>query len=231
MVALAPWARGTVGLEQVDGSDKVALYRAPGSPARYFSPAEARPVASDAEARARMAAPDFSMGRTALIHNLELPVTAGAAGEVEVVEQSPTRVRLRVTRADPGWLVAIQTSYPGWTATVDGKRARLERADFAYTAVEVGPGTHEIVLRYLPRSLRYGMIITGEALVLMVIWLATARRRTSRARRDRNPWDPSKAPPLGEADEPVLVDDLGLDAGPDPSEYQRPTRRPRAPTA
>ena len=99
-----------------------------------------------------------------------------------------------MTRADPGWLVAIQTSYPGWTATVDGKRADVERADYAFTAVAVDAGTHEVVLRYRPRSVRYGMIVTAEALVLMVIWLATSRPRTPRARRARIPWDPTKAP-------------------------------------
>ncbi len=194
VLALAPWAQGVSGLEQVDGNDAVALFRAPGSPARYFSPADARPVADDDEARRILASPDFAMSRTVLVDDGEA-ATTGTVGTVELLEQQATEVRLRVTRADPGWLVAIQTSYPGWTATVDGKRADVERADYAFTAVEVGAGTHEVVLRYRPRSVRYGLIVTVEALVLMVIWLATARPRTPRARRARIPWDPTKAPP------------------------------------
>ncbi len=196
-LAFAPWAQGMSGLEQVEGNDKVALFRAPGSPARYFSPAEARPVASDDEARKLLLEPGFSMARTALVHDLAAgaPATSGSEGQVEVLEQGPTKVRLKVTRADPGWMVAIQTSFPGWTATVDGKSTKLHRADYAFTAVPVGAGTHEVVLRYRPVSVRYGMIVTGEALVLMVIWLATARPRTPRARRERIPWDPTKQRP------------------------------------
>ncbi len=194
VLALAPWAQGLSGLEQVDGNDAVALFRAPGTPGRYFSPADARPVADDDEARRILASPDFAMAQTVLVDDDEA-ATAGTVGTVELLEQQATKVRLRVTRSDPGWLVAIQTSYPGWTATVDGKRADVERADYAFTAVEVGAGTHEVVLRYRPKSLRYGMIVTAEALVLMVIWLATARPRTPRARRARIPWDPTKAPP------------------------------------
>ena len=67
VLAFAPWALGTSDLVQVDGNDKVALFRAPSSPARYFSPAEARPVADDDEARRILASPEFSMARTVLI--------------------------------------------------------------------------------------------------------------------------------------------------------------------
>jgi hypothetical protein len=200
VLAFAPWALGTSDLVQVDGNDKVALFRAPSSPARYFSPAEGRPVADDDEARRILASPEFSMARTVLIDDDEggggggVAATSGTPGTVEVVEQRATKVVLRVSRADPGWLVAIQTSFPGWTATVDGKRADVVRADYAFTAVPVDAGTHEVVLRYRPRSVRYGLIVTAEALVLMVIWLATSRPRTPRARRERIPWDPTKAP-------------------------------------
>ncbi|MEA2717698.1 MAG: hypothetical protein QOI99_2015, partial [Actinomycetota bacterium] len=191
VVAFATWAQGTSGLEQVDGSDTVALFRAPASPARFFSPPDARPVGSDDEARRLLVDPAFVMARTALVHD-PVPATAGSPGQVEVLEQRATEVRLQVTRTDPGWLVAIQTSYPGWIATVDGRRAKVERADYAFTAVAVGAGTHQVVLRYHPVSVRYGMIVTGEALALLVIWLATARPRTPRARRARVPWDPTK---------------------------------------
>ena len=195
VVAYVPWSQGISGLEQVDGNDQVALFRAPASPARYFSPAEARPVTSDAEARRLLVDPGFVMGRTVLVHDDAVAATSGAAGQVEVLEQRATEIRLRVTRADPGWLVAIQTWFPGWTASVDGKRTDLERADYAFSAVAVGAGTHDVVLRYRPVSVRYGMIVTGEAVALMVIWLATARTRTPRARRARIPWDASKLPP------------------------------------
>jgi hypothetical protein len=211
VLAFAPWALGTSDLVQVDGNDKVALFRAPSSPARYFSPAEARPVADDDEARRILASPEFSMSRTVLIDDEDgggggVAATSGTAGTVEVIEQRATRIVLRVSRADPGWLVAIQTSFPGWTATVDGKRTGVERADYAFTAVAVGAGTHEVILRYRPRSVRYGMIVTAEALVLMVIWLATSRPRTRRARRDRIPWDPTKAPREPEPEPPLPPD-------------------------
>ncbi|MEA2827098.1 MAG: hypothetical protein QOG43_1537 [Actinomycetota bacterium] len=216
VLALAPWAQGVVGLEQVDGNDQIALFRAPGSPARYFSPAESRPVAGDDEARRILASPDFSMARTVLVADDAVAATSGTPGTVDLVEQRATKVVVRVTRADPGWLVAIQTSYPGWTATVDGKNAPVERADYAFTAVAVGAGTHEVVLRYRPRSVRYGMIVTAEALVLMVVWLATSRPRTPRARRERIPWDRTKARPAAEPAEPAVVE-----GPPEPADWPR----------
>ena len=76
VVAYAPWALGTSDLVQVDGNDKVALFRAPSSPARYFSPAEGRPVADDDEARRILASPEFAMARTVLIDDDDGDVVA-----------------------------------------------------------------------------------------------------------------------------------------------------------
>ena len=115
-----------------------------------------------------------------------------------MLSQRATEVRLKVDRDSPGWLVARQTWFPGWTATVNGNAAEVARADMAFTAVAVPGGMSEVVLRYRPASVRYGLLISVASLVGLVVWVGaaaagvsdSARRRARRERRGRPPPEP-----------------------------------------
>ena len=162
-----------VALEPVRTEGGVTVYRVVGSPPRWFSPAEARPVASDAEALAALAGEGFDPDRTVLLHarpGAVLPATGGGAGTVRLVSESPTRVRLQVDRRGPGWVVARQTRFPGWEATVNGRAVATTRADVAFTAVPVGAGTSTVELRYRPASVTVGLLVSaGAALACAVV--------------------------------------------------------------
>ncbi len=66
VLALAPWAQGVVGLEQVDGNDEVALFRAPGEPGAVLL---ARRVPAGGERRGGPAHP----GVARLLHGPHRP--------------------------------------------------------------------------------------------------------------------------------------------------------------
>ena len=66
-----------------------------------------------------------------------------AAGRVRV--DGPVLEATVVAPRD-GLAVILDPFYPGWTATVDGKPAPILRADFAFQAVPVSAGTHELRL-------------------------------------------------------------------------------------
>jgi hypothetical protein len=150
----------------------VGLFRVRGSPAKYFSPPEARVVGQDAEAVAVIDGRDFDPARTVLLDG-GVP-SSGAAGEVTVRREAPTEIGLDVRRDTPGYLVALQASYPGWEATVNGRPAVMRRADTAFVAVPVGAGTSHVVLRYRPSSVRLGLVLTGISLVVLLAVVAYA---------------------------------------------------------
>jgi hypothetical protein len=103
--------------------------------------------------------------------------TGAPDGQVELVEETATRVRLRVTQHEPAWLVAMQTYYPGWVARIDGQPAELVRANIGFTAVAVEAGVHEVELAYEPASVRLGLAISAGALLLVLATLVLAGRR------------------------------------------------------
>ncbi|MCE9593158.1 MAG: YfhO family protein [Planctomycetes bacterium] len=94
-----------------------------------------------------------------------------------VLERNASSVRLEVERDEPGWLVACQTYFPGWKATVDGREARVLCANHAFQAVEVPAGKSVVELRYEPDSFRRGVFAALGALVVGLAWWAVTRSR------------------------------------------------------
>ena len=170
---------GVDGLTPAWTSGRVRLYRVTGSPPRYFSPAEARPAGSDGEALRALERSSFDPSGTVLLH-APVPARRSGPGRVDVLSESPTEVRLRVHRDQPGWVVALRTHYPGWTAQVDGRSVPLLRANVAFSAVEVGAGTREVVLRYHPTSVRLGLLVSLASAVALVVGALALTRREGR---------------------------------------------------
>jgi hypothetical protein len=106
-----------------------------------------------------------------------------------ISEYFPNRVVVEVEGATPGYLVLTDVWYPGWTCAVDGRPARLYRADFLFRAVEIPAGSHQVEFRFVPDSYRRGWVISVSALgVLLVFSLAAlAMRWLRRQRRSRGP--------------------------------------------
>ena len=77
------------------------------------------------------------------------------------------------TEAPAASMVVIsQTHYPAWQAYVDGKPARIWRANYAFQAVEVPAGHHRIQLLYEDKKLRAGAALSGLGLLACVgLWM------------------------------------------------------------
>ena len=105
---------------------------------------------------------------------------AGTAETVTIVGDEPEHVVVEATVASPALLVLTDTFYPGWTATVDGVAAAILRADHAFRAVALAPGTHKVEFAYRPGSVRLGFAISGFAAVCCLALGAWRRHATSR---------------------------------------------------
>ncbi len=111
---------------------------------------------------------------------------AGSVGTVELVEDLPGRMVLKVDADRAAMLVQNDTWYPGWTARIDGEEAPLYRTLFALRGVSVPKGKHEVVLAYDPGLPARLLLLTPVLLGLLLCWglmqdlaLARRRRRTS----------------------------------------------------
>jgi hypothetical protein len=93
-----------------------------------------------------------------------------------VRREGPTVVEVTTETSAPGLLVLAEACFPGWTATVDGRQARILCANVLTRAVELPAGQHVVRFRYRAPGLMGGVAATAGALALCALLLARARR-------------------------------------------------------
>lgn len=81
--------------------------------------------------------------------------------------------------ASAGHVVVLDAWDAGWEAYRDGQRVPLLEANVAFRAVEVPEGRHEIELRYRPRGLPAGLLLTFAAALVCVGTFATRARKAA----------------------------------------------------
>jgi hypothetical protein len=79
---------------------------------------------------------------------------------------SPQHVRLEAEADAPAMIVVAQAFYHPWRAYVDGKVVPLWRANFAFQALEIPAGRHEVNLVYEDRNFACGLVLSVVSLVI-----------------------------------------------------------------
>ncbi len=127
-----------------------------------------------------MASPDWDPFTEVLLPtpSATQPEAPADSSSVQVVQHAPEEIAVQAELSVSGWLVLGEWYYPGWRAWVDGEEGTMLRADYGLRAVSVGPGRHEVVLRFRPASLYVGACVSGLTLALLIgmsLWLAKQR--------------------------------------------------------
>lgn len=110
-----------------------------------------------------------------------------SVGSARIVREHPQRIEIEAENPTPGMaaLVLRDSFYPGWQATLDGKRSSIERADTLFRGVSVPPGRHTITFRYRPTPARSGLAVSAVSW-LAVIAAVSGRRCATRNARPGN---------------------------------------------
>jgi hypothetical protein len=73
----------------------------------------------------------------------------GGPAQVELSTYTPHEIRIDVDAPSSGYVLINDQYDPDWQVEVNGRPAKLLKADYLLRAVAVGPGTSKIVLRYV----------------------------------------------------------------------------------
>lgn len=113
-----------------------------------------------------------------------VPDLAGArCGSAEILTYQPERVVIKAVSDRPSYLLLQDTYYPGWKASVDGVEAEILKTDLGARAVELPAGSHQVVFRFDPTSVKLGLAGTSLGAILLVLYavLGSRLRRTRHA--------------------------------------------------
>lgn len=97
---------------------------------------------------------------------VEFEASKGFEGRVDAVTYSPNHVTVKTSQEGNGFLVLLDSYFPGWTVTVDGQERPILQANHYYRAVQLGPGEHTLEFDYFPEGFKEGLIASGVTLVL-----------------------------------------------------------------
>jgi hypothetical protein len=110
---------------------------------------------------------NFDLKTTVVITGEQPQIQACSTPDtVDPVSETPSRVNVGVYMGCPGMVVVSDNWFPGWVATVDGKPARIWKADTAFRGVAVPQGSHRVEMSYRPRSVYLGFACALTGLVL-----------------------------------------------------------------
>lgn len=110
------------------------------------------------------------------------PIRQDPAATAAVLSYNEDSYRIRYRAASPSLLRLSVPYYPGWRATVDGKRLPIVHVDLALMGVVVPAGDREIQFSFRSDSFRIGVAITLAGLILCSLLVAVS----ARARRADN---------------------------------------------
>lgn len=187
IAAVNTWQNTTIppaDLQQLASADTYSIYRYTGGMSRYYTVDRAQLARTAEQAFEMIFYPAFDPAQSVVIEAAELPNAAPATSPpqaaVQIIDEEAMSIRLKATRATPGYLVLAKTFYPGWKATVNGTPQPVLPANYAFSAVALGAGESEIVVYYDPDSWRYGLLLSGVSLagciIALAVWFALRRR-------------------------------------------------------
>lgn len=141
---------------------------------RAFVVHQALRASSPDEALAHFQERRIDPGQAVVIESeagLPLPASpaAGVASTATIVAEQPQAIEIEVELAADGYLVLLDSFYPGWSATVDGRPAGIYPANYIGRAVFVPAGRHLVRFEYRPGSFQLGLGLAALALALIAV--------------------------------------------------------------
>ena len=88
--------------------------------------------------------------------------------EVSIIDYRNNSIKLNVNTDRPKILVLSETYYPGWKAYVDGQEKKILKANFAFRAIPLSAGQHEVEFVYDPWTFKIGLYITLATIISLM---------------------------------------------------------------
>ncbi|MDQ2900016.1 MAG: YfhO family protein, partial [Acidobacteriota bacterium] len=163
-------------IELYTGASGLKVYANPDAFPRVWSVHRAVAVAASQVGNKLQAGGGALRQETFLLESPPKLDVCGGTDNVTLLSREPDRISIEADLGCKGMVIAAETYFPGWKATVDGRPEKVWEAYSALRGVVVGAGKHRIEMVYRPTSVIVGGTMTILGL-LGVLGLAVGRPR------------------------------------------------------
>jgi len=95
------------------------------------------------------------------VQEVGLSLTKCGTVQINKLESTPHFSRFSVSNSCDGYLVFSEPFYPGWKVSIDEELTPVLRANYAFSAVFLPAGEHEVKRFYRPNSVLLGTLSSG----------------------------------------------------------------------
>ena len=89
--------------------------------------------------------------------------------EISITKLSPQKIEASAVSDEQTMVVIAQSYYHNWKAYIDNKPTKLWRANYAFQAIELPKGKHQITLKYEDRLFQIGTIISFSTITICIV--------------------------------------------------------------
>lgn len=128
-------------------------------------------VLTDEEILKTLMDKNFNVQQTLLLEEKPENSPEKKSGEDRVVISEENyfsnQVLIKTESISDGFLFLSDNFYPGWKAFIDGKETKIYRANYAFRAIFLPAGEHEVRFLFQPQSFKIGLGISVLALLVL----------------------------------------------------------------
>ncbi len=183
-----PQLEAFMGVSQITANDAIYHWQARTNFLPLVTVGQKPFFLDDTQALAVLTQNNFDGGKMAFLPpEAKATITVSNATTAKILSSKfgNDMVDIEAEADEPSLVVIAQTYYHNWHAEMDGKPAKLLRANVAFQAVEIPAGTHKIHLFYQDRAFEIGAAISICMWVnCFISLLAMFRRRLPPAEPD-----------------------------------------------
>lgn len=138
-------------------------------------------TAGDEQALTQLSNKQFDVTSHAVLHSASPASDHSIPGHssITTIEETPTKVCLRIISDTPCWLIRSTKHEPDWKALLNGQPIDIRRVDYLFQGVKLNAGTSEIIFSFSPKldALIFAITTHLFLITLIVFWIIRHQKR------------------------------------------------------
>lgn len=159
----------------------INIYENKECPPRLFFTDNYKVIKDDEEILSALQSKNFNPKKLVILDeepNIKITENNSGKNVIKKVEYLTNRIKVKCSISRNSILVMSDAYYPGWKVYIDGNKGKIIRANYAFRAIPIKKGIHNIDIVYKPISFIIGFSVS--ILTLFVILIILKRQRHQR---------------------------------------------------